>query len=400
MRNIKVVIGANFGDEGKGLMTDYFCSQFPETKPVLNVRFNGGAQAGHTVYTKDLKKSHVFGHFGAGSFNPNVATYLGPDFIVNPILFRREYEELQKLGIYPLVYAHPRCLLTMPQDMMINQFIEKRRGASRHGSCGVGIYETLLRNQTDKPLYIKDFKYAFPRYQIDLGYYSSERIEKIFGLGLSDKELTLLSNQNIKAHFDQDLKFFTEHVSIADEGIYDIYDNVVFEGAQGLMLDQNNVEYFPHLTPSNTGIQNIAKHFSNKDNESIEVCYVSRTYLTRHGAGILPNECTREEIGEKIDLTNKENEWQGSLRYGKLDTDDLVKRVDRDFSKIGEFCLTVPCNIEGSIAITHADNTNLFLDIMRTNLNFKYISSGPSRMFVSEWRSYRPEGNKFTISDN
>ena len=64
MKNIKVVIGANFGDEGKGLMTDYFASKSNKS---LVVRFNGGGQAGHTVTTKDGRR-HVFHHFGSGIF--------------------------------------------------------------------------------------------------------------------------------------------------------------------------------------------------------------------------------------------------------------------------------------------------------------------------------------------
>lgn len=78
-KQIKVVIGANFGDEGKGLMTDYFCNKLSADGSVLNIRHNGGAQAGHTVVTPDDKR-HVFSHFGAGSFNSHVATYLSEDY--------------------------------------------------------------------------------------------------------------------------------------------------------------------------------------------------------------------------------------------------------------------------------------------------------------------------------
>ena len=76
-KDIRVVIGANFGDEGKGLMTDYFCSHFPKNEKVLNVRFNGTCQAGHTVVKG--KKRHVFSHFGSGSFNENVVTVFSDD---------------------------------------------------------------------------------------------------------------------------------------------------------------------------------------------------------------------------------------------------------------------------------------------------------------------------------
>lgn len=389
MKEIKIVVGANFGDEGKGLMTDYFCAQFPKSNPVLNVRFNGGAQAGHTVVSLDkgvLRREHVFSHFGAGSFHSNVATYLGPEFIVNPILFRREYEKLARIGIYPMVYVHPRCLITMPQDMMINQFMETRRGSNRHGSCGVGIYETLLREKEGAfPMPASVGKISgptLPSCQVDIGYYDHERIEKTFGLGLDGKEKDLLSNQNIRAHFNQDLRFFIDHVTTADSKIYKSFDYIVFEGGQGLMLDQNNVDYFPHLTPSNTGVQNVADIFASgrinaEEVESIEVCYVTRTYLTRHGAGRLDNECQKEVLGVKPDLTNIHNKWQGSLRYAPLDFKELKTRIQKDSKHILKECP----HAEISIAVTHMDELKLPKeDAISSGIG--YFSFGPTRLDV------------------
>lgn len=377
MKNIKIVIGANFGDEGKGLMTDYFCSQAPPSEKVLNVRFNGGAQAGHTVVTPNGRR-HIFGHFGAGSFLPNAATYLSEDFIINPILFRQEYEKLQAIGVYPMVYVHPRCLLTFPQDMMINQFIETNRGENRHGSCGVGIYETILRSHKDGEVTASTLAVSgMKHFQIDFEYYTNERIEKIFGLKLSESEKALLINQNIRAHFDQDIKFFMDHTAILDERVFRHYDYVVFEGAQGLMLDQNNKDYWPHLTPSNTGVQNIVQYLDGQ--MDIEVCYVTRPYLTRHGAGKLPNECPREMTGAKIDLTNHENQWQGELRYGKLNVTELMERCAEDFVKLdptGNKCAKL------SYAVTHMDEA-LKSDLI-PYAGTIYMSYGPKRTDVKK----------------
>ena len=91
MKKVKVVIGANFGDEGKGLMTDYFASKEDNAIVVLH---NGGAQRGHTVITPEGYR-HVFRHFGSGAY-VGAATYITKEFIVNPILFRQEYEKLAK----------------------------------------------------------------------------------------------------------------------------------------------------------------------------------------------------------------------------------------------------------------------------------------------------------------
>lgn len=386
MRNVKVVIGANFGDEGKGLMTDYFCSQFPKEEKVLNVRFNGGAQAGHTVVSPDGRR-HIFGHFGAGSFLPNVATYLGPDFIVNPILFRREYEKLRALGVYPMVYCHPRCMFTMPQDMMVNQFIEKKRGNDRHGSCGVGIYETLLRNAHLRI----DIQYVYcsDGMNADLNYYDAERFESVINMKMDDHTKELMSNQNIMAHFREDVLFMLGHVNITDEKIFYKFDNVVFEGAQGLMLDQNNMDYFPHLTPSNTGVQNVIPWIEN--DMDVEVCYVSRTYVTRHGAGSLPGECPREMIGAGIDLTNHENEWQGELRYGKLDLQAMIKRCIDDARKLGE-----KDNLYWTWAMTHCDEVAGFTEEEKAYIQ-PFINH--EHVLAPRYKSYGPTRSDIRIPE-
>ena len=114
MKDIKIVIGANFGDEGKGLMTDYF-SQKSNSIVVCS---NGGAQRGHTVTTPTAIR-HVFHHFGSGTFN-NASTYLSEDFILNPIIFKQEYDELVKLNHNPNVYINQNCMITTPFDMIAN----------------------------------------------------------------------------------------------------------------------------------------------------------------------------------------------------------------------------------------------------------------------------------------
>src|SRR4051812_30640034 len=86
---VSAVIGANYGDEGKGLVTDYLAE---EGEGAVVVRFNGGAQAGHTVVTPEGKR-HVFHHFGSGTFR-KARTHLSRFFISNPALFRPEFEAL------------------------------------------------------------------------------------------------------------------------------------------------------------------------------------------------------------------------------------------------------------------------------------------------------------------
>ena len=390
---IKVVIGSGFGDEGKGLMTDYFCSTFPKDEPVLNVRFNGGAQAGHTVVSPDGRR-HVFGHFGAGCFLPNVATYLSSEFLVNPILFRREYEALALLGVTPLVIMHPKCLLTIPQDMMINQMVERFRGRERHGSCGVGIFETLYRSKYDFRMHLDQALDRARIRRLTDRDYTSWHLNELGVASVSDEDKRLLTNQNIVAHYVEDVRFMRDHVILADESALKRYSNIVFEGAQGIFLDQNNMDYFPHLTPSNTGVQNVVDCLNKSGiaDEDLEVCYVTRTYLTRHGAGRFNTECPRAMMkGVMVDQTNHHNEFQGGFRYGFFDQKMFVEHVARDIDRLGSR------QPEISIAFTHADETmDMIYNANGSNIHVssfkmpkakvKYVSRGAKRIDIEVLR--------------
>ena len=149
--NITVVMGANYGDEGKGRMTDYFANKaIKASKKTIVVCSNGGAQRGHTVQL-DNGYRHMFHHLSSGTL-AGADTYLPQSFIVNPMLFMKEmrelYKDLDKTGLkdLPKIFVHPDCLISTPFDMMNNQIIEDARGDKKHGSVGAGIWETIFRN--------------------------------------------------------------------------------------------------------------------------------------------------------------------------------------------------------------------------------------------------------------
>ena len=265
MKDIKIVVGANAGDEGKGLMTDYFSQKLNS----IVVCSNGGSQRGHTVVTPTGIR-HVFHHFGSGTFN-GAATYLPKEFIVNPLIFVKEYRELVSKGTTPDIYVHSDCMISTPYDMMANQIIEENRGKRKHGSCGFGIYETIKRYESGVTDFDKVKNYYFEKF---------EREE----ITLSDNWNKLFNDQGIYEHFLEDLDFMNNHIKIIrDESFLNKFDHIIFEAAQGLLLDQNNLKYFPYLTPSNTGLKNpkeIIKRVKWDEKLNIEVCYVTRTYLT------------------------------------------------------------------------------------------------------------------------
>ena len=105
------------------------------------------------------------------------------------------------------------------------------------------------------------------------------------------------------------------------------------------MLHQN-YKYFPHVTPSNTGIENVIELLYDEFNDEetrqavdIEAIYITRSYLTRHGAGPMPDEL-KDKPYEKIeDLTNIPNRYQGTLRFGLLNLDLLKENIEADFNK-------------------------------------------------------------------
>lgn len=317
----RVVIGANWGDEGKGLITDYLCSKGAG----IVVRFNGGAQAGHTVVTPD-KERHVFRHFGSGSLL-EVPTFLSQFFVCNPLMFLYERDELQKLGFRPDVYAHPDCLITTFMDMLINQTKENTRANKRHGSCGVGFHETITRSRVPElKITMSDLWNGGKRLESQMaeicGKYAKFRIGDTFD------EAPLIES------FIKGCMQFADCVHPL--GIGQCKDPV-FEGAQGLLLDQDNKEFFPHVTHSHTGMKNVNTLCAQAGIDKKEVYYVSRTYLTRHGAGPLPGEDSSLRFNDETNVTNQ---FQGALRFAPLDYASLVSRLDKDSGGTWKLALT------------------------------------------------------------
>ena len=345
MKNLKVIIGANFGDEGKGLMTDFFASKYPDG---IVVRFNGGSQAGHTVVTPDSIR-HVFSHFGSGTL-AGLPTYLSEDFIVNPMTFRKEWEGLAKKGITPLVYINPNCMVTTPYDMLVNQIVEDFR-SKKHGSCGIGINETIRRDEK------VSLKYGELVDRIPLVYKISKIqslvIARLRELGVESVPLeyvNLIGTNEIILNYLDDIDFMLDHCATRETKYLNTYDNIIFEGAQGLLLDQHS-KYFPHVTPSNTGTTNVVKIVKELkwEDAEIEVIYVTRCYLTRHGAGEFKTELPNKPYEHLVDLTNVSNKYQGEIRFGILDMDEMKEVVGKDFKNLSGLKSTI------SIAVTCLD---------------------------------------------
>jgi len=344
----KAVVGAGYGDEGKGLLTDVLASETPDG---IVVRSNGGAQAGHSVVTAAGVR-HVFHHVGSGAL-AGAATHLSRHFIAHPMLFLEEWSALRALGAELRVSSDPRALITTPFDVAINQAVELSRGRARHGSTGVGFGETIERSMqpelalTTQDLYKPDLKLRLGRIARE---WMPMRLNVLGVAELPEVLAQVWDEDAIIARFAEDCDAYLDRVVLLPDRRLGTEGNVVFEAAQGLMLDQD-YGTFPHVTRSHTGIANMLDIAAEAGIEHLEVTYVTRCYVTRHGAGPLPLEQPRLHNIEVSDPTNLPNAWQGALRLAPLDTRSLRAAISWDLQHAAH----VSMRVHAQLAITCLD---------------------------------------------
>ena len=320
MRNAKIVIGANYGDEGKGTVVAHYTKNSKGS--VLNVLTNGGAQRGHSILTEG--GSMTFQHFGSGTYH-GADNYYSRFFILNPMQFVKEYNELI---IKPKhIYRDITCRWSTPYDSMANMITEQQRGS--HASCGMGIWNTIQRYQDYTMTMLFD---SFIKSSDQIGYLG--RVKKYYEdkIVIPSDFLDIWNSTTLMLHFIEDCKFMAEHTIVSDLSELN-HDNLIFENGQGLLLCDTG-EDRPDTTPSDTGI-NYALYMLRKLHDDsdkpidITAHYVTRPYLTRHGDGNISRASGRKLIssGVQEDRTNHYNEFQGDFRFGLLDIDELKERI-------------------------------------------------------------------------
>jgi adenylosuccinate synthase len=327
MKTAHAVIGSGYGDEGKGLMTDYLA--FREAVPAV-VRTNGGAQAGHSVQTPDGRR-HVFHHIASGAL-AGAATHLSQFFVSHPLFFMRERKVILDLGGNAAVSIDPRSIITTPYDMMINQVMENARGGARHGSCGMGFGEAIERNLNDEfALAVGDFEKGADHIRETLDRIRMEWVpERLARLGVDtmpELEADLLASADLVERFIGDCASFWNAISVRSDAT--LGSGVLFEGAQGLLLDQD-YGAFPHVTRSNTGLKNMVSVAREAEIGRIDVTYMTRAYATRHGAGPFGYEDAQTSWLSMVDPTNQPNDWQGTIRTAPLDVDAVSSAIRHD----------------------------------------------------------------------
>ena len=330
MKRHAAVVGLHFGDEGKGRIVDYLTSRHSPYGPghfKTVVRFNGGAQAGHRVVRSDALPpehagagggSHVFSQFGSGYFN-GLMTHLSRHSLVDPLALAAEAEMLDRKWVGQAlrrITIDRHALLVTPFHAAANKAREVARGAGRHGSCGMGIGETMA------------FYLQHPESAPRVGDTQDKRLLRRKMWDLYDFYKGLVDTADMP-HIDALLAVYSDFASwskIVDERFLPILldnQNVIFEGAQGVLLDQD-YGFHPYTTWSKTTFENVVDLAEGHDFERIGV---ARGYSTRHGAGPFPTEI--DEWADRFpDAANVEGPWQGNFRVGPLDLVLLRYAVD------------------------------------------------------------------------
>lgn len=387
---IHAVIGCNYGDEGKGLVTDYLSSKSAST---LVIRHNGGAQSGHTVELQN--KRFIFHELSSGSFR-KADTFWAKTYYPDLYKLWEELEDFEKLaGFMPRILADESTNITTIDDVLINMLREAARGDSRHGSCGMGINEADLRTKAGYGITLKEVKdlgkdglfkllkkirneVSIPLIKeilegldaftetskenaVDsIGEVSSvseesvERLDDNFNPSEIDEYLILLNDDNVLLNFVEEAINNLKYIEIISDvpTLLKQYENVVFETGQGLKLDAEYEANWPHVTASRTGLHNIINLLNEYNLHLDEVDYVTRTYVTKHGAGPLPLEDASIRDRYSInDETNINNPWQGSIRYAYFeDKDSLINEIKNDLN-------SCDYKINTAVFITHVNET-------------------------------------------
>ena len=347
MRTI-AVIGKNFGDEGKG----FTCSRLASSlKNALIIKHNGGGQAGHTVEDPKGKWRFIHHQIGAGA-EYHVPTLFADSFMPDLFQLGKEVKAFTELfGFQPILYSEKKARITTIDDVLLNMGAEHARGKNRHGSCGMGIEECVQRNAAGYGITLEEIatmtkqdllhrlkhirkEYTKRRAKI-LGIQApaSSKAKKQSNLmnlstasnpsnssNISNPYYEMLNNETVLENFVEEVKENVKLLTLvdADRKWLEGFQHLIFETGQGLLLDQDYEAYAPHLTSSKTGIHNPAIFLAKRGLSLEEAIYVTRPYVTRHGNGPLSCEVDRSELpGVGEDLTNRPNEWQGTLRYAK-----------------------------------------------------------------------------------
>jgi adenylosuccinate synthase len=288
---VDVLLGLQWGDEGKGKIVDVLCPQYD-----MIARFQGGPNAGHTLEFDGQK--YVLNTIPSGIFNEKTLNLIGNGVVIDPIILKRELDNLKKAGFDPvgkgkLVIAR-KAHLILPTHQLLDAASESKMGANKIGSTLKGIGPTYMDKTGRNGLRVGDT--MLPDFK--------ERYDKL----VEKHKSILIHHGEVPDFFEKEAAFFEAvellksipHVD--SEHLVNKYlkegKTVLAEGAQGTMLDVDFGSY-PFVTSSNTTTAGACTGLGIAPNKVGEVIGIFKAYCTRVGSGPFPTEL-ENETGEQL----------------------------------------------------------------------------------------------------
>jgi len=288
---VDVLLGLQWGDEGKGKLVDFITPNYD-----IVARFQGGSNAGHTILINGEK--FVLHLIPSGIFRDNCINLIGNGVVIDPISLRNEIKKLEYSGVNvkSKLFISKRANLILPTHRLLDKASEAFKGNSKIGSTLKGIGPSYM----DKT----------GRNGIRVGDVNDDITNKVYNL--TKKHLGLLSNFNFKIDEkeleEEERLWWSSFYFLKDYNIVDseylinqaIIDGktILAEGAQGSMLDIDFGSY-PFVTSSNTTISGVISGLGIPPTVINNITGIFKAYSTRVGSGPFPTEL-ENEIGEFI----------------------------------------------------------------------------------------------------
>ena len=285
-----VVVGCQWGDEGKGKVVDLLAE-----KADIIARFQGGANAGHTILDGD--KKYILHLIPSGIIHPGKICYIGNGVVVDPFGLIEELKLLENEGIDTggRLFVSSAANLVMPYHKLIDSLQESDRGSGGIGTTLRGIGPAYRDKVGRFGIRLCDL-YAPDKLREKLELYRRTRTD-IF-TGIDDPRADINKIYNDLMEIAPILKPLMVNVSLELAGHHKVGRSILFEGAQGAMLDVDLGTY-PYATSSNTTVGGALTGLGVGPKMFDEIIGVVKAYTTRVGAGPFPTELL-DETGEKL----------------------------------------------------------------------------------------------------
>lgn len=326
-----VVLGTQWGDEGKGKIVDLLTEDAAAV-----VRYQGGHNAGHTLVI-DGKKT-ILRLIPSGILRANVQCLIGNGVVLAPDAFLKEVKELEDNGINvrDRLHVSPACSLILPYHVALDQAREAARGAAKIGTTGRGIGPAYEDKIARRGLRVGDLLHRehFAAKLGELLDYHNFSLKNFYHADTIDFQKTL--DQCME--YAEQIKPMIMDVTARLHELRRNGQNIMFEGAQGALLDIDHGTY-PYVTSSNTTAGGVATGSGFGPMYLDYILGITKAYTTRVGSGPFPTELF-DNIGER--LAEKGNEF-GSVtgrprRCGWFDA--VILRRSIEINSISGLCLT------------------------------------------------------------